>query len=106
MEEDKIKRIYEILNNISVTKNNKETIEEIKKQLLNKDYLEAFKKIDELNKIQKGEKKVEKIEEEQKVLESELEKTSKKKEKVVKAKTTETKKKTKKTTEKKNKKET
>ena len=50
MEEEKIKRIYEILNNIPVTKDNKETIEEIKKQLLNKDYLEAFKKIDELNK--------------------------------------------------------
>ena len=66
MEEEKIKRIYEILNNIPVTKDNKETIEEIKKQLLNKDYLEAFKKIDELNKIQKGEKKVEKIEEEPK----------------------------------------
>ena len=66
MEEEKIKRIYEILNNIPVTKDNKETIEEIKKQLLNKDYLEAFKKIDELNKIQKGEKKVEKVEEEPK----------------------------------------
>ena len=66
MEEEKIKRIYEILNNIPITKDNKETIEEIKKQLLNKDYLEAFKKIDELNKIQKGEKKVEKVEEEPK----------------------------------------
>ena len=64
MEEEKIKRIYEILNNIPVTKDNKETIEEIKKQLLNKDYLEAFKKIDELNKIQKGEKKVEVVKEE------------------------------------------
>ena len=32
MEEEKIKRIYEILNNIPVTKDNKETIEEIKKQ--------------------------------------------------------------------------
>ena len=71
MEEEKIKRIYEILNNIPVTKDNKETIEEIKKQLLNKDYLEAFKKIDELNKIQKGEKKVEKIEEEPKEEEEE-----------------------------------
>ncbi len=71
MEEEKIKRIYEILNNIPITKDNKETIEEIKKQLLNKDYLEAFKKIDELNKIQKGEKKVEKIEEEPKEEEEE-----------------------------------
>ena len=71
MEEEKIKRIYEILNNIPVTKDNKETIEEIKKQLLNKDYLEAFKKIDELNKIQKGEKKVEKVEEEPKEEEEE-----------------------------------
>ena len=71
MEEEKIKRIYEILNNIPVTKDNKETIEEIKRQLLNKDYLEAFKKIDELNKIQKGEKKVEKIEEEPKEEEEE-----------------------------------
>ena len=71
MEEEKIKRIYEILNNIPVTKDNKETIEEIKKQLLNKDYLEAFKKIDELNKIQKGEKKIEKVEEEPKEEEEE-----------------------------------
>ena len=71
MEEEKIKRIYEILNNIPITKDNKETIEEIKKQLLNKDYLEAFKKIDELNKIQKGEKKVEKVEEEPKEEEEE-----------------------------------
>lgn len=64
MEEEKIKRIYEILNNIPVTKDNKETIEEIKKQLLNKDYLEAFKKIDELSKILKGKKKVETVKEE------------------------------------------
>ena len=71
MEEEKIKRIYEILNNIPITKDNKETIEEIKKQLLNKDYLEAFKKIDELNKIQKGEKKIEKVEEEPKEEEEE-----------------------------------
>ncbi len=71
MEEEKIKKIYEILNNIPVTEDNKKTIEEIKRELLNKDYLEAFRKIDELNKIQKGEKKVEKVEEEPKEEEEE-----------------------------------
>ena len=44
MEEEKIKKIYEILNNIPVTEDNKKTIEEIKRELLNKDYLEAFKR--------------------------------------------------------------
>ena len=36
MEEEKIKRIYEILDNIPVTEKNKSIIEEIKQELLNK----------------------------------------------------------------------
>ena len=50
MEEEKIKRIYEILDNIPVTEKNKSIIEEIKQELLNKDYMAAYKKIEELNK--------------------------------------------------------
>ena len=55
MEEDKIKRIYEILDNIPVTKKNKSVIEEIRQELLNNDYMAAFKKIDELSKMQNEE---------------------------------------------------
>ena len=50
MEEEKIKRIYEILDNIPVTEKNKSIIEEIKQELLNKDYMAAYKKIEKLNK--------------------------------------------------------
>ena len=46
MEEEKIKRIYEILDNIPVTEKNKSIIEEIKQELLNKDYMAAYKKIE------------------------------------------------------------
>ena len=53
MEEEKIKRIYEILDNIPVTEKNKSIIEEIKQELLNKDYMAAYKKIEELNKTKK-----------------------------------------------------
>lgn len=49
MEESKIKKIYEILNNIPVTEKNKDLIEEIRRELLNEDYVKAFKKIEELS---------------------------------------------------------
>ena len=52
MEEDKIKGIYKILDSIKVTKKNEKLIEEIREELLNKDYLAAYKKIDELSKMQ------------------------------------------------------
>ena len=39
MEESKIKKIYEILNNIPVTEKNKDIIEEIREELLNKDII-------------------------------------------------------------------
>ena len=52
MEESKIKRIYEILNNIPVTEDNAGIIEEIREELLNKDYMSALNKIKELNEIQ------------------------------------------------------
>ncbi len=55
MEDDKIKRIYEILDNIPVTEKNEKVIGEIRQELLNNDYMAAFKKIDELSKMQNGE---------------------------------------------------
>lgn len=51
MEESKISKIYEILNDIPVTEQNKEIIEEIRQELLNEDYVKAFKKIEELSKL-------------------------------------------------------
>ena len=66
MEEEKIKRIYEILDNIPVTEKNKSIIEEIKQELLNKDYMAAYKKIEKLNKTKEDdEDKEEYIEEEE-----------------------------------------
>lgn len=59
MEEEKIKKIYEILNNIEVTSKNENIIDEIRKELLNEDYIGALKKIDKLSKIQKQSKKQE-----------------------------------------------
>ena len=56
MEEDNFKKIYDILNKIPQTPENAEVIEEIRMQLLNKDYIGALKKIEDLNKIQKEEK--------------------------------------------------
>lgn len=54
MEEEKIKKIYEILNNIPVTSENAEVIEEIKEELLNQDYVGALKKIEELSQMKEG----------------------------------------------------
>ena len=51
MEESKIKKIYEILNNIPVTEKNKDLIEEIRSELLNEDYVKAFRKIEELSNL-------------------------------------------------------
>lgn len=59
MEEEKIKKIYEILNNIEVTSKNEDIIDEIKKELLNEDYIGALKKIDKLSKMQKQSKEQE-----------------------------------------------
>ena len=42
MEEEKIKRIYEILDNIPVTSKNEKVIQEIRQELLNQDYMKAF----------------------------------------------------------------
>ena len=53
MEEEKIKKIYSILNNVSVTMENEYLVEEIKEKLLNEDYIEALKKLEELTKMQK-----------------------------------------------------
>ena len=63
MEDEKIKRIYEILDNIPVTSKNEKVIQEIRQELLNQDYMKAFKKIEELNKLG-NEEEEEEIEEE------------------------------------------
>lgn len=52
MEDNKIKKIYKILNNIPVTEDNADLIEEIREELLNQDYMAALSKIKELNEIQ------------------------------------------------------
>ena len=64
MEEDKIRGIYKILDSIKVTKKNEKLIEEIREELLNKDYMSAYKKIDELSKMQKDDEEEEDITEE------------------------------------------
>ena len=44
MDEEKIKKIYNILNNINITSKNEELVDEIRDDLLNEDYIEALKK--------------------------------------------------------------
>ena len=61
MEEDKIKGIYKILDSIKVNKKNEKLIEEIREELLNKDYMTAFKKIDELSKMKDEEEEEEEV---------------------------------------------
>ncbi len=64
MEKDKIQKIYEILNNIPVTEKNIDIIEEIKEKLLNEDYKEALRKIEQLNNIkEEPDENIEEIEE-------------------------------------------
>ena len=67
MEPEKIKKIYEILNNIPVTSENISVIEEIKEELLNQNYITALQKMEQLSKIKEQEPKVniEETEEEQ-----------------------------------------
>jgi len=62
MEPEKIKKIYEILNNIPVTSENISVIEKIKEELLNQNYITALQKMEQLSKIKEQEPKV-KIEE-------------------------------------------
>ena len=59
MEEDRIEKIYEILNNIPVTVDNFDTIQKIRESLLNQDYIGALKKLEILSKEQKNDNKVE-----------------------------------------------
>ena len=65
MEESKVKRIYEILNNIPVTEKNKDLIEEIREKLLNKEYIEALSKIEELNNLKEDEEDLDETDEEE-----------------------------------------
>lgn len=66
MEESKIKKIYEILNNIPITEKNKELIEEIREELLNKDYMKAYKKIEELSNLKEDFEEEFEVEQEEK----------------------------------------
>ena len=59
MEEERIEKIYEILNNIPVTVDNFDTIQKIIESLLNQDYIGALKKLEILSKEQKNDNKVE-----------------------------------------------
>ena len=59
MEEEKIEKIYEILNNIPVTVDNFDTIQKIRESLLNQDYIGALKKLEILGKEKKADNKVE-----------------------------------------------
>ena len=59
MEEERIEKIYEILNKIPVTVDNFDTIQKIRESLLNQDYIGALKKLEILSKEQKNDNKVE-----------------------------------------------
>lgn len=61
MEEEKINKIYTILDNIKVNSKNESIIEAIRSDLLNKNYIEVLKKIEKLNKIER--KKIDEDEE-------------------------------------------
>ena len=53
MDEEKIKKIYSILNNINITQKNEGLVDEIRNNLLNEDYIEALKKLEKLNIMEK-----------------------------------------------------
>ena len=57
MEENKIKNIYEILDSIMITEENADLIEEIRNDLMNKNYILALKKMEKLNEQSREEKK-------------------------------------------------
>lgn len=67
MDEEKIKKIYSIINNINVTSKNEELVDEIKNNLLNEDYIEALKKLEKLSKLEK------KLADDQEIIEDEEE---------------------------------
>ena len=69
MDEEKIKKIYSIINNINVTSKNEELVDEIKNNLLNEDYIEALKKLEKLSKLEK------KLADDQEIIEDEEEAT-------------------------------
>ena len=67
MEQDKINKIYEILNKIPITEENNQIIEEIKQELLNNNYIEALKKMEELSNINNEEEKQKKTAKKEKI---------------------------------------
>lgn len=52
MDEEKIKRIYAILDNIKTNSKNESIIKAIRNDLLNENYIEALQKIERLNKVE------------------------------------------------------
>ena len=52
MDEEKIKRIYAILDNIKINSKNESIIKAIRNDLLNENYIEALQKIERLNKVE------------------------------------------------------
>ena len=63
METKNIKKIYELLNKIPVTKENEKTVEEIKECLLNGDFITALEKLKEIQ-MENNQKEAEKEQEE------------------------------------------
>ena len=63
METKNIKKIYELLNKIPVTKENEKTVEEIKECLLNGDFITALEKLKEIQ-MENNQKEEEKEQEE------------------------------------------
>lgn len=70
MNEENVKKINELMAQIPVTEENEELIENIKQDLLNKNYISAMKKVEELNRLNKKNEKEETIEEEENIEEA------------------------------------
>ena len=68
MDEERMMKIYEMLNNIPITDENEKMIGEIHQHLLNKDYINALRKMEKLNQIQ-PKKRTQTIEKEEKTTE-------------------------------------
>ncbi len=72
MEQDKDKKLEELINNIPATPENTEIIEKIRKDIENKDYMSALEKIEQL-KPKRKKIKIEKIEKEQEDIDQSME---------------------------------
>ena len=82
MDEEKIKRIYDIIDETEVNEDNEEIIENIKKGLEEKNYVEVLKNLKELSRVVKEEKEdneneEDDEEEDEEIIEEETEETGK-----------------------------